>query len=291
MWVKEFSAPDDETLASIRRIELECRLYDGLQGRVFIEPSLNFNPSVKSVFVGYEGPKPVAFVSLFIPTPAQAELVGMTLPKWRGKGCFSELASRAAAEVARWGIPDILYVCEGSSGTGRAAIEKIGAAYEFTEYLLTYSHACDSCIMQTDPRCSLKKAEGSDLELLTDMNVLIFDDGKDRRLVRNIIKSSIMTADRDEYILLYNGTPAGMAATFEEYNTYSIYGLGILPQLRGRGLGRQLLYLMLRRLLPNGKSIRLEVDGGNHAAFNLYTTSGFVQECAIAYYRKHIVKP
>jgi ribosomal protein S18 acetylase RimI-like enzyme len=55
-----------------------------------------------------------------------------------------------------------------------------------------------------------------------------------------------------------------------------IYGLGVLPEHRGKGLGRAILVEAIEKLQAAGAArIMLQVEAGNATALNLYTSCGF----------------
>jgi ribosomal protein S18 acetylase RimI-like enzyme len=55
-----------------------------------------------------------------------------------------------------------------------------------------------------------------------------------------------------------------------------VLGLGVLPQSRGAGHGRDLIHEVVQRLIADGaQEVRLAVDSENAAAIHLYETLGF----------------
>jgi ribosomal protein S18 acetylase RimI-like enzyme len=55
-----------------------------------------------------------------------------------------------------------------------------------------------------------------------------------------------------------------------------VLGLGVLPQARNAGYGRDLLREAVRRIIADGaREVRLNVDPDNSAAIHLYETLGF----------------
>jgi ribosomal protein S18 acetylase RimI-like enzyme len=66
----------------------------------------------------------------------------------------------------------------------------------------------------------------------------------------------------------------------------SIFGLGILPEFRGLGLGRKLLTESIRQLYEmNASSIMLQVESENANALNLYKSCGFEETSVMDYYK------
>jgi ribosomal protein S18 acetylase RimI-like enzyme len=64
-----------------------------------------------------------------------------------------------------------------------------------------------------------------------------------------------------------------------------IYGLGVLPEYRGRGLGRAILLEGVRRLKAAGAGeIMLQVATGNENALHLYESCGFQTTSTMDYH-------
>lgn len=289
MLIKELSSLDPVTTLEIRNLEQVCRSYDGLRGKIFLDTAMNYDPAVKSVFLGYEQNELVGFVFLFIPSGRQAELSGMTHPAQRRKGCFKALTARAVRELRARGIYDLLFVCESGSTAGTAAILRTGALFEFSEYLLRYTHSKDLYILGSRFHARLFRARPDQIKTLALMDMKIFGGEYESslRIVANTVQS-----DSKRQFILYEGTkPAGMAAVGLNRSEATIYGLGILPELRGRGLGRALLVKVLRNLLTSRiQQILIEVDSQNTVARGLYHELGFAQVCCVSYYRKSLLE-
>jgi len=62
--------------------------------------------------------------------------------------------------------------------------------------------------------------------------------------------------------------------------------LGISPKYQGHGYGKEMLNLLLEKLLSMDiNNIILEVDSENNRAYNLYTKNGFKIKTQFDYYR------
>lgn len=81
-------------------------------------------------------------------------------------------------------------------------------------------------------------------------------------------------------LLTADGEPAAFAATLSDGNDTYLAGLFVLPRWWGKGLGRQLLELVLEQILaelPDQKnaSLRCTVYDKNNRALAFYTHMGF----------------
>ena len=64
-----------------------------------------------------------------------------------------------------------------------------------------------------------------------------------------------------------------------------IYGLGVLPEVRRQGYGRESLTLMVGKLKQKASVIALEVNATNQNALQLYQECGFKAKIVYDYYQ------
>ena len=65
----------------------------------------------------------------------------------------------------------------------------------------------------------------------------------------------------------------------------AIYGLGVLPEFRGKGYGRAILLMAIERLQEaSAGEIMLQVEAENANALNLYKSCGFKETSTMDYY-------
>lgn len=91
----------------------------------------------------------------------------------------------------------------------------------------------------------------------------------------------LQTAFPDFLLLVEDGSDLrGYVLATPPHDAQSwVLSLGIVPHLRGQGLGRQLMTKMLSHLRAQGThSVWLSVDPGNETAVALYRSLGFVAE-------------
>ena len=66
----------------------------------------------------------------------------------------------------------------------------------------------------------------------------------------------------------------------------AIFGLGVLPEFRSRGLGRQILSRAVETFKQQElKSIMLQVEAKNANALNLYKSCGFEERSVMDYFQ------
>lgn len=298
MLIKELIQPDIAAIRDIRELESICKRHERLRGNISLDQVMNFNPEIKSFYLLYDNEQLVSVLSLFIPTPAAAEVSAYTAPDKRGQGYFSMLLERATAELNSYGLPELLLVCESRSQTGKAVLGKLGARYRFTEYLMGYTGTDtlpeeaptdkflqDFPLKAGTPRFTLERAAEKDLTELIPAGMRIFGDNEadSRSMFTNTLKS----ADREEWVARLDGRIIGMVGVEKEQGLAFLFGLGIEPGYRGRGYGQALLEQTVAALGQRGfGKIALEVDSKNTAACNLYRKCRFQVVTAFEYYSK-----
>ena len=134
MIIKGYVSLGEKVLNEILNLEGICNDYDNLLGSMFLDPSLNFNHCINCVFLLYENRELISMLSMFIPTQQEAEITGYTLPKYRGNGYFKALLAKAVEELKKFDVPEILFVCETQSNSGKKTLDALKAEYEHTEY-------------------------------------------------------------------------------------------------------------------------------------------------------------
>ncbi|MWC30174.1 GNAT family N-acetyltransferase [Paenibacillus sp. MMS18-CY102] len=81
-------------------------------------------------------------------------------------------------------------------------------------------------------------------------------------------------AESELYAITLDGVQAGKLHVSEASDGLTLVDIALLPEFRGRGIGRQLLTDLQYRAKEAGKPLRLTVSKGNPAA-RLYERCGF----------------
>lgn len=285
--VKEIIQPDETQIKEIRKLERICKKHDGLQTSLFLDASLNFNKEMKSFLLLYDGDNLVSVMAIFAPTRNEAELSALTLPQSRRKGYFNRLYFRAVDEIKRVGIKDVLFTCERCSDSGFEAISSRNAKLDHTEYSLKFNKDDSTILSQADFTLVLCEAAADELDTLAALSAKVFDESEED--AKGFVTHALESENRTQFVAKLDGKPIGMVSTGDEQGDVTIYGVGILPEYRGKGYGRQMLTLALKTILAKGcQNILIEVDSTNNVAYKLYTSSGFEEESTVDYYRKKL---
>ncbi|MBC2724900.1 GNAT family N-acetyltransferase [Desulfosporosinus sp.] len=276
---KDLSGKDYEEVLNLETI---CIDHDNLSGSFFLDPSLNFDSRIKSFFLLYEKSKLISMLSMFIPTNHEAEITAYTLPKFRGKGYFKSLLGRAVEELRQFHVTDLLFVCESTSIPGKRVIRALKADYDHTEYFMRLNKSRYTPL--DTYRLMLLEAGQKDLERAITVNMRVFEDSyeESKSLIQNCFQSDI----RKQYLAVLKDLIIGLGSANFAGEDVSIYGVGILPEFRFKGYGKELVHLIVDSVWQSGNSeITIEVHSENDNALTLYKKTGFYVQVAYEYYR------
>jgi ribosomal protein S18 acetylase RimI-like enzyme len=286
--IKKFNKLSEDIIKEIREVELICKDHDKLNGSIFLDISINFNPEMNPLFLLYEDHRLVSLISIFVPTSEEAEISAYTLPNYRRRGYFKMLLDEAIEEVKKYSISDLVFVCETQSNDGKKVMKKLNAELDFTEYLLSYKGLSSDMDIHQISEIKLLKSQEKDLEAIISLSQEIFNE--DYEDAKSMITKSFEADNRIQYIAVLDEKPIGMGSVSFENDEASISGFGVSPQYQGKGFGREILELILKDLKSGGRAdITIEVDSNNGNAFKLYRKCGFEIETSFDYYRKNIV--
>jgi len=284
--IKKFIKADKAQIKEIREVEEQCRSHDRLTGIISLDASLNFKKDMKSLFLLYDSSKLVSFLTIFAPDYSTAEISAITLPEYRRRGYFDTLFVKVAEEIKKYAIGDVIFVCERRSDDGFETVVKYGAKLSHTEYSLKYKGDMAS-LFEYPFKLELYKCSVEDIGMVAQLDAAIF--GMETEEAKSFAFNTMNAENRTQFAVKLGEKAIGLVSAGEEDGNVTIYGLGILPEYRGRGYGKELLYLILKHLVEQGyQSIGIEVDSLNETANKLYFSSGFETETTVDYYRKKL---
>lgn len=282
MFIKAYSSLNEKVINEILNLEKVCKKHDKLKGNIFLDTSLNFDPSIKSIYLLYDNRELISMLSMFIPTQQEAEIAAFTLPEHRQSGYFNALLSKAVGELKKFEIPKILLVCESQSISGREVVTALKAEYDHTEYSMRLNKTKFDDI--DTYRLSLITPDIKELNKIIAISMKTFDDGYEES--KSLIENCLQSKPRKQYLAVLNNEIIGLGSINQQRDEALIYGFGIVPEYRGRGYGKELLHLIVERLWHAGTTeIMLDVNSKNAHALELYKKSGFQIEVAFDYYK------
>lgn len=268
----------------IENLEAICKKHDKLKVDVFLSNELNFNKEIKCYYLLYEEDTLISFLYMFMPTAKEAEISAFTDPSFRQRGYFKSLFQKAVSELSKYSIKEVLLVHEPASKEARSVLEKLHVKYDFSEYLLVY---IANRALEINNRLHLEPARENNISEIIKLNMAVFNE--DYTSSSSLVTESINSKKIEAYVAKTDSELIGVCNVNLESEDVSIFGLGISPEYQGNGFGKEMLNLIIKKLLNmNISSITLEVDSSNNKAFNLYTKNGFTIKTQFDYYRLFI---
>ncbi len=226
-----------------------CKIEDGTRGVSFFENELNYYQDFPCFCLAYDENILVAFLSVFVADADECELYANTHPKYRGRGIFRSLYEKISKDLDEYGIFRVCFANEPCCKAGTIALEKLGATFQSSEYLLSYN-------------MNLKPQPKGILSL---------------QVVENEEKLLLESYRKNEKI--------GQVSVLIEKGVATIFGVEIIEKMRGRGYGVETLLLTICELQRRECcKIILHVSGSNEVAYRMYVNHGFVHVQQLDYW-------
>lgn len=276
--------------AGLSRLELQqiqglaqaCEQDEGLTMKLNWSLLHTRPPNIVNDFLCYDQANLVGYLALytFDGTP-QAEATVMVHPAHRQKHLCRQLLKTASEALAIRQIFEILFICEEKSGSGRACLKAIGATYDNSEFKMTLGRPISPTQV---PGLQLRPATVVDHPTMAGLDQACFDVAPQAAL--EMLENPALTEQRRNFVASLDGRLVGKIQVMLGREEIYIFGFCLLPESRGRGLGRAILTQTLRQLgLERRQPISLEVAVKNMPAFNLYRRCGFEVVTTYDYYR------
>ena len=289
MVIKSFHLLDEGQEEQIRELEELCNASEKppLQSYVYLASDANKNPSQDCFYLLYEDGMLVSFLSVFAPRQ-EAEISAFTHPDYRRRGYFSALLERMRSQ---WkDLTQLLFVAEPVSKSAQAVLKRLGASYDFSEYMMYYGanpakrqpsgqNHSNSALLK------LRKVTPSDRSVMTGLYASIFSMKE---------KDASDWFDRlmeEPSVSVFQGmlgdTVVGVAGLSDEGDRMTLFGMGVKKALRGRGYGRELLQLVLEYWSKHygEKELLVECDSHSSRAVSLFKRHGFLVATQFDYYQ------
>jgi len=299
-WIKQEESLNHTDYALIHELEILCSQEDQITLKLELDHKLSdavnsmnkpatsdineFMYFVADALIGYIG------IGDFGDGSGPLEVTGMVHPKYRRQGIFSKLFDLAIAECRRRKADNFLVLCDQKSVSGYEFLTKAGAMLRFSEFEMFFHdetfEKCEKKLLDIN----LRKATNADALEISRQDAIYFghrteQDNDDLPKPGSILPEdwekrglTIYLAEKDEKVIgkvniqLING--AG-----------GIYGLGVLPENRGKGFGRAILLHAIQKLKDaKAKTIMLQVLAENSTALTLYKSCGFRETSIMNYF-------
>jgi ribosomal protein S18 acetylase RimI-like enzyme len=270
-------------LAEIRALATLVNRADGLNLKLNWDLMQTRSPEETSDFCAYKDGHLLGYVALD-GDGSEAEMTGMVHPAHRRRGIATALVAAARAECRRRGTARLLLVCERASPTGRAFATALGTRFSFAEYHLEL----DATIHQTAPTgdVQLRQAARADIPRLAEFQVRVAESEEAPEAAEAQMTRRFDDPGSRYYFALVQGEPVGQLGVLLEEDQIYIRGVGVLPEYRRRGYGRQMLAATVGALQAEGHThFSLDVATENDRALDLYRSCGFHETNVYEYYK------
>ncbi|MBU3091827.1 GNAT family N-acetyltransferase [Clostridium sp. CM028] len=285
---------NEEEYEAIKSLEAAC--YEKQKINLKLELGLKMRQRKKNVknkivgeFLYYENEILVGYLGLCNFGGATVEISGMVHPNFRRKGIFKKLYLIAKEEWQRICPQEVLMICDHTSVSGLAFINSIGAEYGCSEYKMCLNKK----VLEATPSnvIKLRLASTSEDAVEIDRQSSIYfgtpkKDAHDKEDKMDMEKPSINVDDNFiSYMAELNGEIIGKIHICINDNEGFIYGVGVIPDFRRKGYGREILNSALNILNnKNVDNIFIEVSRSNKNALGLYESCGFEEISVMDYY-------
>ena len=232
-------------------------------------------------FMYYNGDKLIGYIGIGEFGGSVLEVNGMVHPEYRRNGVFKRLFSLVKDEWEKRKNIKMLLLSDNSSIPGQEFIKTTEARFNNSEYEMFLENKFKQKIIAKD--VILRKATNKDakeIALQESIYANVEFKEQDISMPEEEEKCGEIT-----YIAEINNKIIGKARLEICEGVGGIYGLGVHPEYRGNGYGRELLILSIEKLKEkNPKDIMLQVVTKNIAALNLYKSCGFEEVSTMNYY-------
>jgi ribosomal protein S18 acetylase RimI-like enzyme len=213
------------------------------------------------------------FLGLYQFAGAGVELAGMVDPTRRRHGVGTALVRAARALLADRGEQTALLVTPRSTPAGAAFAAAHHAPLDHSEHAMQLQHTPQAGI--EDPQLVLRNATPADLGAVAALLVDGF--GFPTPPGRGLEPGTLVVEAGGEVI--------GTLAVNRLDTEAGIYGFVISSELRGRGIGRDVLTRVCRSLRADGvNDVHLDVEVANDNALGLYESVGFTRRITEDYF-------
>ena len=278
--------------AMVEALIAECESYDRFDPCMHFDTHLNADPGMPAWRLAWAeasagGPSCARILAgaacAFAPLRSEGEISACVSPVFRRQGIFKALYGGLADALARAGAESVMIVCEGASPSGAAIAERLDAVLDHGEYKMTLPAEALAAVSAPEGLRLLSVTPDAPGEFAA-LSARIF--GEPLRDAADFTTATLADPSRELFVGMTTDGAIGVAALYKQEEGYELFGLGVVSELRRRGLGGAMLDACLFVLKKRGaRAVTLEVDVKNEAALSLYRSRGFVEESRADYWR------
>lgn len=299
-WIKLKENINSKDYIIINQLQNICKIIDKSELKLELDYKLALDNETTDInnineFMYFIGDELIGYMGIFSFSGkiTTLEVNGMVHPEHRRKGIFLTLYKLLIAEVERRNTKEIMFLSDRKSLSGQKFIKKIGAEYKHSEYemYLDYEFVPKNNILK---EIEIRKAANIDSHEISRQNTIYFSEESHNPIINDSIDLDLTFIPEKEekrgvvaYIAINNNEVIGKVHIQVYEGVGGIFGLGVLPEYRGKGYGRTILTLAVNMLKEKGaEKIMLQVESKNFNALNLYKSCGFYETSVMDYYIK-----
>ena len=272
-------------LDGIDNLHTQCYRYDSFEVKLNWDMLQNRDPQAVSDFCFYQAGQLVGYAPLDN-FGSKFEVTAEVLPSFRRQGIFRSLFGAALKGARESGARELLLVCYRAGEAGVQAAQTMGTRYKVSEYHMemNITEGSNELPLSQNAALHLQEARPDDATELSQLLVQSFAGKEDWNSEQHLRQS--LSRDTQRYFIAKLGNESvGQLGVLHEENGNYIRAVGILPNHRGKGYGRQLLSGSLQKLAGEGyKIFSLDVETANENALSLYRSCGFQPTNIYDYY-------
>jgi ribosomal protein S18 acetylase RimI-like enzyme len=271
---------EEDDVAQIRHLEDVCNRAEGIRIKFNWGMMRERDGAYISDFCYYREGQLVGYAPLD-GFGGPFEVTAAVLPAYRRQGIFHTLFEAARKEAANCKARELLLVSYPASQAGTAAVERLGVTYRFSEYRME-AEATTIPPLPTG-RLALEKVDAANVVALSRLLSLSF--AGSRWNEPEALLKELEGGNKRYFLAMLENEAIGQIGVIAEKGRVYIRAVGIVPDRRGQGYGRQLLATTVQKMLNEGATqFELDVETKNRQALSLYESCGFRETMVYDYH-------
>jgi ribosomal protein S18 acetylase RimI-like enzyme len=270
----------DDDIVQIRALAAACECQDGIQVKFNWEQMRESGAASPRDFC-WDVDGRVAGYAQIDGDGAEAELTGAVLPAFRRRGMFRRLFEAARASAQHRQAGQLLLVSYPYCPIGTEVARRLGTSYGFSEYHMEAEATAVPPLAHSELR--LEEITPDDVSELSRTIGLSLGGG--RWCEPDALREALQKAGERFFLAKIDRETVGQIGVVVPLNgDVYLRAVGILPERRRQGLGRQMLATTVHRLMAEGhRRFTLDVETDNAQALTLYHACGFRQTMVYDY--------
>ena len=272
---------EEEDLAQIKELEADCNRAEGIRIKFNWSMMQTRDATYDSDFCYYHQGQLVGYAPLDR-FDASFEVTAAVLPAYRRQGIFRLLFEAARQEAIRNQAGELLLVAYPASPAGMATVARLDVLYTSSEYHMEAQAAALPALPKG--QIVLEEVTSANVAHLSRLLAVSFEGA--RWNASTALLEELQREDKRYFLAILENEPIGQIGVISENGSVYIRAVGIAPEWRGRGYGRQLLATTVQQMLAEGHThFELDVATNNRHALTLYQSCGFQETTVYDYYK------